>query len=143
MIPGPNQSRLMSTEIKSATCTCGQLTIKVSGEPVTVSTCHCFDCQKRTGSVLGVQARYKKEQVEVSGEAKPYERTGDTGAKVTFQFCPTCGTTMFWNPEKLPDYTIVAVGAFSDPEFRHPDYSVYEDRRHKWLEIIPEMEHYD
>lgn len=41
-----------------ASCSCGQLTARVTGEPVRVSICHCLACQRRTGSVFGVQARF-------------------------------------------------------------------------------------
>jgi hypothetical protein len=134
----------LTMETKNATCSCGQVRLQVSGEPVAVSVCHCLDCQKRTGSAFGAQARYLSEQVECQGETRAFERQGDTGSSVTFHFCGKCGTTMYWNPEKLPGQTTVALGAFADPEFTKTlSYTVYETRRHPWLGKLDAKERYD
>ena len=108
-----------------------------------MSVCHCYECQRRTGSVFGTQARFETEQLSVTGAPRRFERTGDTGAKVTFHFCPDCGTTLYWEPEKLPGFVVVALGTFEDRDFPSPTYSVYEDRQQPWVELKGEMEHYD
>ena len=59
---------------KIATCSCQSLRAEVSGDPIRVIACHCDECQRRTGSVLGVGAYYKKEQVQISGPNKVYVR---------------------------------------------------------------------
>lgn len=95
--------------------------------------CHCLECQKRTGSIFGVQARYKEEDVLISGEARLFERSGDSGGKISFYFCPQCGSTVYWQPEALKGFWSVAVGAFADSDFPPPTVSVYhETRHHKW-----------
>lgn len=133
----------MSETSRTASCCCGQLSLTAVGEPSTVSMCHCFECQKRTGSLFGVQARFPDEKTEVKGEARAYTRTGDTGKPVTFYSCPVCSTTLYWQAPVLPGLTAVAVGAFGEPKFPTPHYSVYETRQHRWLKIEAEMEHYD
>lgn len=42
-----------------------------------------------------------------------------------------------------PDVVAVPIGAFADPTFPPPRISVYESRRHPWLEVTAEMEHHD
>ena len=37
---------------RTASCSCGQLSAIVVGEPLRISICHCLACQQRTGSVL-------------------------------------------------------------------------------------------
>ncbi len=129
---------------RQASCSCGQLTVTCTGEPVRVSICHCLACQKRTGSVFGVQARYPRAAVVPSGRSAQYVRTGDSGGKAAFQFCPDCGSTVFWSLDALPDHVGVAVGAFADPAFFAPTFSVYEARRHRWTKTPDEgIEHYD
>lgn len=39
---------------RSATCTCGKLSIQYRDEPLKISLCHCLECQRRTGSAFGV-----------------------------------------------------------------------------------------
>jgi hypothetical protein len=111
-------------------------------EPIRVSVCHCIACQQRTGSAFGVQARFRAADVDVEGNATAFIRVADTGNKVTFHFCPTCGTTVYWS---LDEFIAIAVGAFADPKFPEPRFSVYEARQHSWLRLVPsgEMEHWD
>ncbi len=129
---------------RQATCSCGQLRVTCEGEPVRVSMCHCFACQKRTGSVFGVQARFASEGVRVEGNAAEYVRNGDSGGRVTLRFCATCGSTVCWELDGLPGFIAVAVGAFADPEFPAPKIAVYEARRHPWGEMAAlDVEHFD
>ena len=45
---------------REAQCSCGQVKLVVDGEPVRIAVCHCYSCQLRTGSTLGVQARFNR-----------------------------------------------------------------------------------
>ncbi|MEQ1929567.1 MAG: GFA family protein [Parvularculaceae bacterium] len=65
---------------RTAGCACG-LSVSVVGEPVRVSVCHCTDCKRRTGSAFGAQARFADAGVTISGDARCFERTADSGAK--------------------------------------------------------------
>jgi hypothetical protein len=71
--------------------------------------------------------------VEVAGESSGYSRAADSGYSVLHHFCPRCGSTVFWEPSRKPDFVAVAVGAFADPDFPGPAKSVYVERRHHWL----------
>ncbi len=129
--------------IRDASCSCGQLGLTAEGEPLRVSVCHCLACQKRTGSTYGFQARFAREQVKVTGSFKQYVRTGDEGRRLTFHFCPECGATVFYTVDDQPDLIAVPVGAFADPGFPAPWFSVYEARRHAWVSVPAEAEHLD
>jgi hypothetical protein len=129
--------------IRHATCACGQLRLAATGEPVRISMCHCLACQQRTGSVFGVQARFRCEQVMTAGEASQFTRAADSGNTLTFSFCPTCGSTVYWQLSDFPDLIAVAVGAFADPQFPFPRHSVYEARRHPWVSLPADIEHLD
>jgi hypothetical protein len=124
-----------------ASCSCGQLTAEVTGEPLRVSICHCLACQRRTGSVFGQQARFRREQVSVSGVSSEYVRVGDAGTCARFHFCPNCGSTVYYEPEALPEFLAIPVGAFADPSFPPPRVSVYEERMHSWVVPPPDAEH--
>ena len=127
--------------IRSASCSCGQLTLTATEDPVRVSVCHCLACQRRTGSVFGAQARFRREAVEITGESRMYIRVGDEGSKVTFSFCPFCGSTVHYQIDGREDSVAVPVGAFADPGFPSPTFSVYEDRMHSWVHMPADIEH--
>lgn len=118
-----------------ASCSCGQLTLVARGDPIRVSMCHCLACQRRTGSTYGAQARFATEDVEISGRATKYVRIGDEGTKIQFHFCPDCGATVWYRMGDDDSMRAVPVGAFADPAFPPPAFSVYEERRHPWVSV--------
>ncbi len=124
-----------------ASCSCGQLTATTTGDPVRVSVCHCLACQRRTGSAFAVQARFNRERVEISGQSKQFVRVGDGGGKATFSFCPSCGATVHYQVEGHEETIAIPVGAFAEPGFPAPTYSVYEDRQHAWVSLREGIEH--
>jgi hypothetical protein len=95
-------------------------------------------CQRRTGAVISNQARFKAEQVAVSGKATQWRRKAESGSTVTFNFCPVCGSTVYWQSESFPGLVVVAVGAFADPNFPPPGIAVWEETRHPWVELPAE-----
>ena len=119
--------------MREAACSCGQLRVTVEGEPVRISMCHCFECQRQTGSAFSMQARYPKENVRVEGRYTDYVRLNDeAGEERTFHFCPDCGSTVFYQTD--PELIAVRIGAFADPTFPPPWFSVWEEgRRHPWV----------
>lgn len=127
---------------RTASCRCGQLTATCAGEPVRVSACHCLDCQKRTGSAFAAQARWPEERVTVRGEASTWQRTADSGHVATYRFCPRCGSTVAYVIDGWPGVVAVPLGAFADPAFPPPRFSVYEHRKHPWVLVLgDEVEH--
>ncbi|HEY2596442.1 MAG TPA: GFA family protein [Chloroflexota bacterium] len=127
----------MSTITRTAACSCGQLRITVSGEPRGVGVCHCLECQRRTGSVFAAMASFAA-PYEVTGRASEYVRDGDAGARFRFRFCPVCGTNLFHTEEGFEERSVgVAVGGFGDPAFPPPQVSIYDSRRHPWVQLPP------
>jgi hypothetical protein len=112
------------------------LRIDVEGDPRGVGVCHCLACQRRTGSVFAALASFAA-PFRVSGDATEYVRTGDRGAQFRFRFCPVCGTNLFHTEEGEHGRVSVAVGAFADPHFPAPRVSVYDCRRHPWVQLPP------
>ena len=122
---------------RHASCSCGQLHLTIEGAPARVSMCHCLECQRRTGAVISNQARFRHEQVTVAGKATQWQRKAESGSTVTFNFCPVCGSTLYWTSESFPDHVAVAIGAFADPNFPAPTIAVWEETRHAWVALPP------
>jgi len=127
--------------MRTASCSCGQLTASVVGDPVRISVCHCLACQRRTGSVFGAQARFSVAAVTIKGESREYVRTGDSGGQLHFNFCATCGSTVFYTVAHVPELIAIPVGAFAEPGFPSPRHSVYERRMHPWVVVPKDIEH--
>jgi len=127
---------------RTATCRCGQLSATCTGEPVRVSVCHCLACQQRSGSAFAVQARFPADRVTITGEYRSWTRIADSGNATDYGFCPTCGATLFYTGGNFPDVVAIPVGAFADPTFPAPKFSVWEERKHEWVAILgDQVEH--
>jgi hypothetical protein len=121
---------------RHASCHCGQLVLRCAGDPSKVSMCHCLDCQRRTGSLFSVAAFFPRESVgRTTGTARSFTRPSASGFAVTFHFCPECGSSLWWEPERMPHLVGVAAGAFADPGFPMPEQAVWCDDRHGWFEL--------
>ncbi len=131
--------------VRTATCRCGQLTATCSGDPVRVSVCHCLACKKRSGSAFAVQARWPEDQVRIEGRSNGWSQRGDSGNRTTFHFCPDCGSDVHYEIEgKFDRLVAIPMGALDDPYSIAPAFSVWEERKHDWVEISGEdVEHSD
>ena len=107
---------------RRAACSCGQLHLTVEGEP----------------SRISMWARFPRQQVTISGKAAAWMRIAESGNVLTFHFCPTCGSTVYWENEGFPGYLAVAIGNFADPNFPAPTVAVWEESRHPWVSLPPE-----
>ena len=131
-----------SLSVRTASCRCGQLRANATGEPLRVSVCHCLDCKKRTGSAFSAQARWPAEQVTVEGQSKTWCHRADSGNEITHYFCGECGSTVHYRIDgKFEGLVAIPLGAFDDPYFLVPSYSVWEKRKHDWVEIVGDVEH--
>ena len=128
---------------RKASCRCGQLRVTVTGDPVRVSVCHCLNCKKRSGSAFAVQARWPTGQVSIEGRSNTHVMVADSGNRATFHFCPDCGSDVYYeNNGKFDGLIAIPLGAFDDPYFASPKFSVWEKRKHDWIEILGEdVEH--
>jgi hypothetical protein len=124
---------------RRAACSCGQLHLTIEGEPSRIALCHCLDCQRRTGAVISNQARFSHEQVTIAGKTTAWTRKAESGNALTYHFCPTCGSTVYWENSAAPGLVTVAIGNFADPNFPPPNIAVWEQSRHAWVSLPPGM----
>lgn len=118
-----------------AKCSCGKLSATASGPPLKVSVCHCKSCQRRTGSAFGVAVFFSAVNVACAGESGTYVRAGDSGQDLTFHFCPSCGSTVYWMPDFRPGLVAIALGCFDDATDLAPGQSVYNDAAYSWVSL--------
>ena len=99
---------------------------------------HCQECQRCTGAVISNQARFGLDQVSFAGNTIAWTRTAESGHALPYHFCPTYGSTVYWENEGFPGYVAVAIGSFADPNFPAPTISVWEEARHPWVSLPPD-----
>jgi hypothetical protein len=139
MEPGTQPSAI----VRTATCHCGALYVTAVGQPEWVNVCHCKACQRRTGAVLHAGAYFARARVRIEGVTKVYARGADSGYAIAFHFCPECGSNVYWQASRFPHHYGIAVGAFAEPDFPPPLFSVWEESMHPWLRLAVDMPRFD
>ena len=121
---------------RTAACSCGQLRVTMNGKPGSVGACSCRECQKSTGSAFGISSYWPNSAVAaIEGQSTVWRRGSDAGRWVDSYFCPTCGSTLYWYAEALPDMIGIAAGNFADPNFEPPTYAVWSETQHPWVKF--------
>jgi hypothetical protein len=152
----PKSGEDSAIKTREASCNCGQLRVTCKGpDPERISLCHCNLCQKQSGSVFAVQARFPREQVTIEGKSTAwklplakaklteYRNCASLGGGGTFHFCPVCGSTVWYTADADAARIGVKIGAFTDPTFPAPKISAFEEYQHPWamnVAALP-MEH--
>lgn len=99
-------------------CRCGTVRLTVGGEPDAVVYCHCGDCRRSNGAPLSLFVGYEVGRIEMSrGTPKVYE----SAPGVRRSFCGDCGTSMFYEDERLPGKVYISIGVFDAPESFEPE----------------------
>jgi hypothetical protein len=127
--------------VYNGSCACGAVRYEANGEPRRVSVCHCKDCQRRTGSTFGLACYFPRANVRLlAGTTKTFERISEAGRWVRLRFCETCGTTVLWHAEAVPDLVGVAAGTFDDTDWISPKLHVWARSAQGWLRFPEDAE---
>jgi hypothetical protein len=130
-------------------CVCGAVRYVTCGDPERVTVCHCTWCQRRTGSAFGVEAVFRTEDVELTGDAlRPYRHLSDeSGRWLDQQFCARCGTSIGFTLEAVPGIRTIAAGTFDDPSWigpeKHAFRYVYLRSARNWSKLPEGVERYE
>ena len=119
-------------------CLCGAIHFRVTQEPLTVYACHCTDCQKRSGSAFGLSMWVNRTAIEVTnGEITVHKSTGADGKMRFGMICGQCGTRMWSEPPKWPDYAVMRPGTLDDTSWIKPAAHIWTRSAQPWF-VFPE-----
>lgn len=117
-------------------CYCRKVRYRMEGPTEHVALCHCSDCRRHSGAPAVSWAAVKAEQLEVSGELVTFA-SSEHGRR---QFCPTCGTGLFYvNDAALPGLIDIQSSTLDDPDALPPGAQVQTADRLDWMKRIGEL----
>lgn len=123
-------------------CHCGAVRYRIVGEAMHHALCHCSDCRRCAGAPMVGWAMMKAQQLEVTGQVATYQ-SSDHARR---QFCPTCGTGLFYvNEETLPGLIDVQSGTFDDPDALPARVQIQVAERIGWMATahdLPEFQRF-
>jgi hypothetical protein len=100
-----------------------------------------MQCQRRTGSPFSVVTLFPKDQVRIEGPRKVFRRDCESGRTIDFQFCPNCGSTVYWRIGFAPGFVAIALGTFTDLSLPAPTVSVWEATKFPWVSFDIDLAH--
>ena len=76
-------------------CSCGDIEVTFTGDPMNAVFCYCTDCQRDTGSDkwFGLWVA-TGDLTFTKGKPETFTRLGSSGKPVHKKFCGYCGTTL-------------------------------------------------
>jgi hypothetical protein len=120
-------------------CECGAIRYECSAAPIMAGHCHCGSCQKASGTGHASHMMVPRAALRITGEARFYERTADSGNTVRRAFCPSCGAPVYGESSGWPDVMTLRAGSLDDPELFRPGMVVYAARAPSWDHMDPEL----
>ncbi|GMN03120.1 GFA family protein [Erythrobacter sp. MTPC3] len=123
-------------------CLCGEITYTLNADPKLCVACHCKNCQRQSGSALSIIVGVSEGDLDIRGEVKTYDDTGDSGKTVMRQFCRNCGSPVFTRLEGSDDLMFIKAGTLDDTSSLKPAFHCYTKSKQQWIDIsdIPGFE---
>lgn len=124
----------MSQAHHSGGCLCGVIRYRVQGAPASINACYCSQCRRQTGSPMASFVTYPEARFELlSGQPATYR----SSSYAVRQFCPTCGSALFWRRDGARDLDVF-LGSMDRPgDLPAPTYQLWTVHRVPWLPPIP------
>ena len=129
-------------------CTCREVRYRLTSKPLFVHCCHCFWCQRETGSAFALNAMIEADRVQVlQGEVDIIDTPTQSGKGQRISRCPRCEIAVWSNYSGAGDAVrFVRVGTLDEPARLPPDIHIFTASKQPWVSLpagIPaETEYY-
>jgi hypothetical protein len=117
---------------ETATCACGNVTVKAVGPVISMLLCTCLDCRKSTGTGHSTVTLMGRQNVSIEGPVKGFTRTANSGSLITRNFCPECGTPLYAVTERAPALILLPTGLFDAPGWFAPRQAIFSRTHLDW-----------
>lgn len=94
-------------------CYCGRVRYESAAIPFHETICHCADCRRIAGAPTVAWFTLPRAALRFTAEAPTGFRSSPS---VRRRFCGTCGTTLTFERDDLPEETDVTIASLDDPD---------------------------
>ena len=108
-----------------ASCLCGGITYEITGPLQRARYCHCTNCRKFSGTAYAAWGLVETAHLVIS-QANTGLGKYDSGNGLRV-FCNTCGSPVWYEPTRLPQYRGIPLGVIDD------DDGVPKPEMHVWM----------
>lgn len=118
-------------------CLCEQVKFQITGEPYSLSYCHCSRCRKAAG-VFSAVLIGKVDDLQIT-EGQDLITNFSSGPKSTIQrsFCQKCGSSLGDMSSK--DVYVIAASALDDDPKIRPSVHIHTASKPDWYDIVDDL----
>lgn len=122
-------------------CLCGKVTFQISGEPSSLSYCHCSRCRKAAGIFSAVLIGKAGDLLITAGDEEIAKFTARPDGKFERCFCRNCGTSL--GDLSSGEIYVVAASALDDDPGIRPSLHIHTASKPDWYEIDDELKKFE
>ena len=112
--------------------------------PLALYTCHCTDCQRRTGSAFALNMPVRTQDYRiVQGEPKSWRTSSPGGGMTTTRFCGDCGGRIHGERDGRPEIMVLRAGTLDDTTWLRPAAHMFMRSAQPWETISGETACYE
>jgi hypothetical protein len=124
-----------------ASCLCGGVTYVITGPIVRGRYCHCIHCRKFSGTAHAAWGLIETTQL-VIGQSSTGISKYDSGNGLRV-FCSSCGSPLWYEPTRLPQYRGIPLGVVDDEGVPEPEMHVWMKSKVSWESISDGLPQHD
>jgi len=114
-------------------CQCGRVRYSIAAEAITLSICHCRDCQRQSGSAFGMSLIIADSSFQLlSGSLKTFGTQTESGRSKTCAFCPDCGVRIY---NATSSRKSIKAGTLDDVSKLQPKAHFWTSRKQSWIAL--------
>lgn len=122
-------------------CLCGKVKFQISGEPFSLSYCHCSRCRKAAGVFSAVLVGKADDLLVTQGHAQiaKFKPGGDW--KFERCFCKECGSSL--GDMATGDIYVIAASALDDDPKIRPTTHIHSTSKPDWYELVDDLKKFE
>jgi len=124
-------------------CQCGACRYRIEGRRPPVYACHCRECQKQSASAFGMSMPVARSALLLTGETRCHSRSTDSGSRSDCHFCPQCGSRLYHQSYRNPDYVTVKAGTLDRTDELVAVAHIWVSRKQPWVRLDPAVPAFD
>ena len=122
-------------------CLCGKVKFEISGEPDSLSYCHCSRCRKAAGIFSAVLIGKADDLRVTQGQSQIAKFQAGPDAKFERCFCNECGTSL--GDMASGDVYVIAASALDDDPGIRPTLHIHTASKPNWYEIVDDLKKFE
>ena len=122
-------------------CTCGAVRYRLLREPMFVHCCHCYWCQRETGTAFALNAMIEADAVALrAGSPHRVDTPSQSGAGQIIVRCADCQVALWSHYSGAGErVSFVRVGTLEEPWRVSPDIHIFTESKQPWVRLPPEV----